>query len=165
MRETVTYLEMTSPDDLDPANEIPTVTLAPATPEIHRALNIRIGEKYLWESVTFTEAQWAEYLTDPNTQTWVIRFDQQNAGLARYAITPPEVEITTFGLAPEFVGRGIGAYALTLTLQKAWELSTTRVWLHTSTLDHPNALPNYQKRGLRPFRVSAKPDKDPGSAE
>ncbi|MFI0454134.1 GNAT family N-acetyltransferase [Actinomadura sp. 6N118] len=158
MQETVTYLEMTSPDDINPADPVPTVTLAPADPETHRALNIRIGERYLWESVTFTEAQWAKYLADPDAQTWLIRSGDENAGLARYAIAATEVEISTFGLVPEFVGRGIGAYALTLTLQKAWEISpnTRRVWLHTSTLDHPNALPNYQKRGLRPFRTEVR---------
>jgi GNAT superfamily N-acetyltransferase len=67
----------------------------------------------------------------------------------------PEVEIETFGLVPEVVGRGIGGHALTLTLQLAWALrpGVKRVWLHTSTQDHPNALPNYQARGLRPYKT------------
>jgi hypothetical protein len=26
------------------------------------------------------------------------------------------------------------------------------VWLHTRTLDHPAALPNYVRRGFQPFR-------------
>jgi GNAT superfamily N-acetyltransferase len=66
-----------------------------------------------------------------------------------------EVEIETFGLLPEFVGKGLGGYALTLGIQQAWELapSVTRVWLHTSTLDHPHALPNYHRRGFRTFRA------------
>jgi len=27
------------------------------------------------------------------------------------------------------------------------------VWLHTCTLDSPNALPNYRARGFRPYRT------------
>jgi len=68
------------------------------------------------------------------------------------------VEITTFGLVPEFVGRGIGGYALTLAVRLAWRLpGARRVWLHTSSKDHPNALPNYRARGFEPFHVEVKP--------
>ncbi|MEU5883300.1 GNAT family N-acetyltransferase [Spirillospora sp. NPDC047279] len=155
MRETVTYLEMTSPDDLVPATPRP-LTLTPATPGTHRALNLRIGTPYRWGTVTFSEPQWAAYLHDPDAHAYVITSGAENAGLARYALAFSEVEVTTFGLVPEFVGRGLGAYALTLTLQKAWSFSPRRVWLHTSTLDHPNALPNYRARGLRPFRTETR---------
>jgi GNAT superfamily N-acetyltransferase len=70
-----------------------------------------------------------------------------------------QVEITTFGLLPEFVGRGLGGHALTLAIRQAWQVGALdaepvrRVWLHTSTLDHPNALPNYRRRGFRPFKT------------
>jgi GNAT superfamily N-acetyltransferase len=58
------------------------------------------------------------------------------------------VEIAYFGLLPAFVGRGLGGYLLTVATERAWELAPPRVWLHTSTLDHPAALPNYLKRGF-----------------
>jgi GNAT superfamily N-acetyltransferase len=66
-----------------------------------------------------------------------------------------EAEIVTFGLLPEFVGRGLGGFALTLGIQQAWALapSVKRVWLHTSTFDHPRALPNYHRRGFRTFKT------------
>lgn len=65
-----------------------------------------------------------------------------------------EAEIVTFGLLPEFVGKGLGGFALTLAVQQAWALapSVSRVWLHTFTVDHPHALPNYHRRGFRTFR-------------
>jgi GNAT superfamily N-acetyltransferase len=63
------------------------------------------------------------------------------------------VEIAYFGLLPDFIGRGWGKYLLTRAVQIAWDLGATRVWLHTCTLDHPAALPNYLKRGFRPLRT------------
>jgi GNAT superfamily N-acetyltransferase len=86
----------------------------------------------------------------------VLSFDGEPAGFVAYDLHPgDEVEIETFGLVPEFVGKGLGGYALTLALRGAWELTPTvaRVWLHTSSADHPNALPNYHRRGLRTFRT------------
>jgi hypothetical protein len=61
-------------------------------------------------------------------------------------------------VVPEFVGRGLGGAALTLGLRRAWELTpgATRLWLHTSSVDHPSALPNYHRRGLRTFRTEGR---------
>lgn len=68
------------------------------------------------------------------------------------------VEIATFGLVPELVGRGLGGPALTLAVRLAWNqvnpddlAPVRRVWLHTSSLDHPRALANYRARGFVPF--------------
>jgi ribosomal protein S18 acetylase RimI-like enzyme len=66
-----------------------------------------------------------------------------------------DIEIETFGLLPEFVGNGLGGFALTLGVRQAWELagSAGRVWLHTSSHDHPHALRNYHRRGFRTFKT------------
>jgi GNAT superfamily N-acetyltransferase len=74
-----------------------------------------------------------------------------------------EVEITMFGLVPEMVGRGFGGHLLTLATQLAWDARlpgdapNRRVWLHTSSLDHPHALTNYERRGFRVFRSERRP--------
>jgi ribosomal protein S18 acetylase RimI-like enzyme len=62
------------------------------------------------------------------------------------------IEIAYFGLLPEFVGRGWGGHLLTRAVETAWEMKPDRVWLHTCTLDHPAALPNYRQRGFRVVR-------------
>jgi GNAT superfamily N-acetyltransferase len=62
------------------------------------------------------------------------------------------VEIAYFGLLPDFIGRGWGKYLLTRAAEAAWQLKPSRIWLHTCTLDHPAALPNYLKRGFRAVR-------------
>ena len=61
------------------------------------------------------------------------------------------VEIAYFGLLPEFTGRGLGGHLLTAAVERAWAPGPERVWLHTNTLDHPAALPNYLKRGFTAF--------------
>ena len=59
------------------------------------------------------------------------------------------VEIVYFGLLDHFTGRGLGGYMLGEAVKHAWAQGASRVWLHTNTLDHPAALPNYQKRGFQ----------------
>ena len=44
----------------------------------------------------------------------------------------------------EYIGKGIGGYALSVAITKSFEKNIKRVWLHTCTLDHPNALKNYK---------------------
>ncbi|WP_207400471.1 GNAT family N-acetyltransferase [Actinomadura roseirufa] len=153
MKTTITYLEMTSSADLVPGRPAP-ITMEPAAPSVTRDLTCRIGVQYQWKSASWTDDQWAAYLNGPH-HSWVLRLTE-DIGLARYAIDGDDVEITTFGLLREWTGRGVGGHALTLVLRKAWELlpDARRVWLHTSTLDHPNALPNYRARGLRPYRTA-----------
>ena len=63
------------------------------------------------------------------------------------------VEISYFGLLPAFIGRGLGKAMLTRAADEAWALGASRVWLHTCTLDAPNALPNYKARGFQEFET------------
>jgi len=63
------------------------------------------------------------------------------------------VEIAYFGLIERFIGRGLGGLMLTRAVAEAWEMGAERVWLHTCTLDSPNALPGYKARGFRPYKT------------
>jgi GNAT superfamily N-acetyltransferase len=53
---------------------------------------------------------------------------------------------------PEFIGQGLGKYFLRWAVERAWEYRPRRLWLHTCTLDHPAALPNYLKAGFVLFK-------------
>ena len=55
-------------------------------------------------------------------------------------------------MTPDFIGRGLGGWLLCQATAIAWAAGATYVWLHTCSLDHPSALPNYRKRGFRPVR-------------
>ena len=77
----------------------------------------------------------------------------------------PEIELSFFGLAPEFIGQGIGAYFLNWTVRRAWEHAPTRLWMHTDTLDHPRALGLYQRMGFVVYeRQAGTADPDPNPA-
>lgn len=159
MTEIVTYVEMTAQDQLNPAAPVPGLTLervdlrSPLVPDVMA----RIGAPYGWKSARRTEQEWAAWLAEhTGRMPWLLRFDGETAGIVCYQLHPgSEVEIETFGLLPEFVGRGLGGFALTLGVARAWQLAlaVSRVWLHTSTRDHPHALPNYHRRGFRTFKT------------
>ncbi|MEV7042006.1 GNAT family N-acetyltransferase [Amycolatopsis sp. NPDC051061] len=154
MEEIVTQLEMTAAEQLNPAPVVDGVALetAGAGPVI-RELHVRIGTPYRWPSASRTDDDWERWLADPGRRYRLVEYRGEVAGAADFEPRPGgDVEITTFGLLPEFVGKGLGGYALTLVVADAWALrGARRVWLRTSTLDHPNALPNYLRRGFRSF--------------
>jgi hypothetical protein len=63
------------------------------------------------------------------------------------------VEVAYFGIVPTEFGKGFGKYLLSCAVRDAWALRPTRVWLHTCTLDHANALPNYVARGFAVYKT------------
>jgi len=150
---------MTAVSQLIPAAPAPGLTLEPVdhgSPLIPGIL-ARIGAAYSWDSTSRTEREWAAWFAGhPDRGFWLLSFEGEPAGMVTCDLHPGgEAEIATFGLLPEFVGKGLGGFALTLGVRQAWALapSVSRVWLHTSTLDHPRALPNYHRRGFRTFKV------------
>lgn len=165
--QTVTYLEMTAPDQLIPGL-VPTaaVTLesvdVTALPLI-RSTGNRIAAPHHWTILEWSDQRWLEVLSSPALRSWIARIDGDAAGLVQLELhSGGDVEIRMFGLVPEFVGRGFGGHLLTLATRLAWEVAgVLRVWLHTSSLDHPHALPNYRSRGFRPFRVEYRPREIP----
>jgi GNAT superfamily N-acetyltransferase len=84
---------------------------------------------------------------------WLLTVESEPAGYFELRREPDgAVEIAYFGLVHPFHGKGLGGHLLTVATQEAWKLGATRVWLHTSTLDHPAALPNYLNRGFEIVR-------------
>ena len=63
-----------------------------------------------------------------------------------------EVELTYMGIFREYFGRKLGGYLLTHALRSGWSHNPNRIWVHTCTLDHPNALKNYIARGMNIFK-------------
>jgi GNAT superfamily N-acetyltransferase len=149
--ETIYYLEMKSRDDLRPAAEPVEVRLQEShDPRVSRSLYANVGGNYNWiERGGWTDRQWSDQLTGPNVETWYAYDSGELAGFFELEMQESNsVEIVYFGLLPEFVGKGLGGAMLSKALLRAWEMGASRVWLHTSSLDHAHALPNYQARGF-----------------
>jgi GNAT superfamily N-acetyltransferase len=159
---TTTFLEMRSPDQLrakccaDPRFRIAEVT----TPlwQFNRFLYCTVGEPYRWfEKRTWTDQQWREYAESPALRTFAAYHDGTPAGYFELRHDDAgDVQIQYFGLLPAFVGKGFGGPLLTSAIREAWKMAPSRVWVHTCTLDHPQALANYQARGMQIYRVETK---------
>ena len=63
-----------------------------------------------------------------------------------------ETELAYLGLFEDYFGKGVGGYALTTAIVKSFEKKIKRMWVHTCTLDHPNAIKNYLARGMKIFK-------------
>ena len=153
-----TYLEMREPAALragrvnDPAVRIEQVHDCP--PSFWRYLYTEVGRAYRWvDRLPWTDAQIREYLEDPAVTLWLMTVSGAPAGY--FELRRDEdgaTEIVYFGLIEEFTGRGLGRHLLTEAVATAWRSGASRVWLHTCSLDHPAALPNYLARGFEVFR-------------
>lgn len=153
-----TYLEMSSPDTLRPAvvpasaPKLERVEECPAS--FFRYLYTEVGRAFHWtDRLTWDDAMIQAHLADPANSLWLLTWRAAPAGYFElHAPGDGTVEIAYFGLLPEFFGRGWGGHLLTRAVDTAWTLGASRVWLHTCTLDHPAALPNYLRRGFRKVR-------------
>jgi GNAT superfamily N-acetyltransferase len=153
-----THLELTEPDQLAPFKlDDPLLRLARVpvcTVELSRRLYREVGEAYHWvDRYRWAEQEWREFVTQPGFGVWILSRDGDLAGF--FELRTEEdgaVEISLFGLVPRFQGKGLGKHLLSCAVETAWAIGATRVWLHTCTLDHPHALPNYHARGFREFK-------------
>lgn len=163
----VTFLEMTSPDQLRPAAPVAGLEIVRATDPAGvdaariRALHDVVATSHHWSSLALSDEQWRRRLEDPDASHWIVTVDGTEIGWASLEVTDDHgVEIASFGLRPEVAGRGYGGASLTELVRRAWtsllppaEHAPTspvgrRVWLHTSSWDHPRALANYLARGF-----------------
>lgn len=161
--EIVTYLEMTSPSDLVPARRSASLQLEPAgkhAAALLRSAYVRVGAPLGWTGRSgWSVADWEEELARPGTEAWVARLGDELIGFVELeAESSGDVGIVVLGLFPEFIGRRLGGMLLTLATDLAWTVSAPdgtparRVWVQTSSRDHPHARQNYEARGFRIFR-------------
>ncbi len=153
-----TYLEMTSPADLvparsaDPALRVEPLAFCPAS--FYRYLYATVGEAWRWiDRLGWSDARLRQHLDRPTVEVDLFSVGGAPAGYFELeSHDDGSVEIAYFGLLPGFLGRGYGKHLLTVAVERAFSKGARRVWLHTCSLDHPVAIPNYEARGFRRFR-------------
>jgi GNAT superfamily N-acetyltransferase len=156
---TTTYLEMRSPDQLNPrtdANGLVAVEAEIKQFRFNRFLYELVGATWQWvDKLSWSDDQWRRFAEADNLRTWLALYRGSPAGY--YELQRQDdgnVEIAYFGLAPGFIGKGFGGYLLSHAITSAWNWQgTRRVWVHTCTLDHPGALNNYRSRGMTVYRT------------
>jgi GNAT superfamily N-acetyltransferase len=167
----VTYLEMLA----RPTREVPPprdglVILHARRPTVayYRFLYDAVGRPWQWLSrLKLSDEELARVIHDPLDEVHVLHVEGVPAGFAELdRRVEGEVELVQFGLMPGFIGQGLGRYFLQWAIDRAWGYGPRRLWLHTCSLDHPNALPTYQKAGFVVFkeeiRVRHPPHDSPG---
>ena len=115
----------------------------------------QVGKKHRWiDRLSWSDEKWINYISNKNLETYIICEFEELVGFFELLNNPElqETEISYFGLLEEYIGKGIGGYALSVAIRKSFEKNIRRVWLHTCTLDHPNALKNYIARGMTIFK-------------
>jgi len=154
------YLEINSIQDLikviEPEGDYSLNLLKPINFQLNKFFYKNIGKKHKWiDRLVWTEAQWIDYVSNKNVKTYVFKFKNNLAGFFELIShdEKKEVEIAYFGLLEEFQNKKLGSYLLFKAIQKSFKGDTNRVWVHTCSLDHKNALNNYIARGMKIFKT------------
>ena len=175
----ITHLEITSKDQwvrrARAGTGIEVRECVVKQPRFNRFLYEYVGGDWRWiDRLVWPAQQWQDYAGNDNLRTFVAykegslagyyELQQQEGGKGSQtrndAFGDPSVEIRIFGLTPEFVGHGYGGSLLDTAIENAFAWGARRIWLHTCTYDHPNALTNYLKSGFKIFKVEEKAPPD-----
>ena len=153
---TVYYLEMHTPASRDvpsPRDGLTVLHVRQPSVAYYRWLYDSVGRDYHWLSRRkLTDAELATVLQDPRNDVYVLHVDGSPAGFCELDRRhPQEIELVQFGLLAEYHGAGLGTWFLQHTINQVCRYRPQRVWLHTCTLDHPAAVPLYQKVGFTMF--------------
>jgi GNAT superfamily N-acetyltransferase len=154
---TITYLEQRARPVLQTPRRPPlkVAILRAESPPAHfyRYMYGIVGDPYNWVSrKRLSDPELTEIIHDPAVHLYILYAQGAPAGLAEVDARDGKiVDLKFFGLAREFHGRGFGRYFLANVIDLCWSLAPERVRLETCTLDHPAALPLYQKLGFTVF--------------
>jgi GNAT superfamily N-acetyltransferase len=163
----VTYLEMR---ERPPRRDVPVPTGAPTLHRLgaadldrYRALYREVGERWLWFSrLVMPAAELQAILADPAVHAYAVHVGGTAVGLLELDFRAAgEAELAFFGVTDAHVGTGLGRWLMKQALTLAWAQPITRLHVHTCTLDHPAAVPFYERSGFRPYARAVEVAPDP----
>ena len=155
------YLQILSNDNLieklKPTKNYKIEILNPSDFQLNKFFYKQIGKKYQWiDRLTWTDNDWIRYVSNHNLKTYVLKKEMDLVGYFELIINNEmnESEIAYLGILEEYFNNGCGGYLLTEAIKKSFQEGVKRVWVHTCSLDHPNAIENYKSRGMKVFKTS-----------
>ena len=153
------YLEINSIKDLNESSKVDEKFSIQylKTPDfqINKFFYKNVGRKHNWvDRLAWTEKQWIDYVSDENVKTYILKDKNEFAGYFELILhnDKNEIEIAYLGLLEEYINQKIGSYLLSFAIKKSFFEKVKRVWVHTCSLDHKNALNNYVARGMKVFK-------------
>ena len=154
------YLEIKSLQDLKkapkPIEDYSINLLDPVNFQLNKFFYKNIGKKHRWtDRLVWSESDWIKYSSDQKVETFILKIKNDLAGYFELIFHSDlqEIEIAYFGLLEEYHNKKLGGYLLSAAIKKSFEnKNLNRVWAHTCSLDHQNALKNYLARGMKIFK-------------
>ena len=152
------YLEISSLEDFKDSfynSDKHSVQLVdPVDFQLNKFFYKNVGKNHHWvDRLVWTEKQWIEYVLDKKVKTYVLKFKEDLAGYFELILNLNEVEIAYLGLLEEYQNQKLGSYLLSSAIKNSFLNKPKRVWVHTCSLDHQNALKNYISRGMKIFKT------------
>ena len=151
------YLEIKSLTDLNESKNILEGYLIqlikPADFQINKFFYKNVGKNHHWvDRLVWTEKQWTDYASNEKVKTYVLKDKADFAGYFELILHQNEIEIAYLGLLEEYQNKKLGSYLLSTAIKNSFLEKPKRVWVHTCSLDHKNALRNYLARGMKVFK-------------
>ena len=126
------------------------------TPDLCKFFYKEVGKDFFWrDRLKWSDQDWLNYINNDFFKLYILKYNNKFAGYYELLYDPKNysMEIAYFGIFKEFYGKGIGGYLLTDAILTSFNQKINKVWVHTCTLDHPNALKNYLARGMKVFKT------------
>jgi GNAT superfamily N-acetyltransferase len=152
----VTYLLMSAPPREVPPKPVgPPLALMRADDiplHYYRYLYRSVGVSWLWfERLLLDDQALAEKVHRKGVEIYVLYGNGAPAGFYELDFRDAErAALLYFGLMPEWLGRKIGPWLLGTAVLEGFSRGARELKVNTCTLDHPAALPLYQRIGFRP---------------
>ena len=153
------YLEISSINDLNeghkPSEDYSLNLINPINFQLNKFFYKNIGKKHKWvDRLIWNEQNWIDYVSSEKVKTYVLKNKDDLVGFFEliFHFEKKEVEIAYFGILEEYQNKKLGSFLLTEAIKKSFDDNINRVWLHTCSLDHKNALNNYIARGMKIFK-------------
>ncbi len=153
------YLELNSLKDLKevkkPSKDYFVKLVNPKDFQLNKFFYKIIGKNCHWvDRLIWTDLEWTNYISDEKLFTYILKYKNEFAGYFELVFNDntKEAEIAYFGILEEYFGKKLGGYLLSEAIKYSFTKHCIRVWVHTCSLDHKNALQNYLSRGMKIFK-------------
>jgi len=153
------YLEIKSINDLvvknQPFNNLYLEKVNPPDFQLNKFFYKEIGKKHSWtDRLVWNDKQWIDYLENSGVSTYILKHNKDFIGYFEQIFDKEKLdsEIAYFGILEEYIGKHLGGYLLSEAIKISFNIGSKRIWVHTCSLDHKNALQNYLSRGMKVFK-------------
>jgi len=154
------YLEINTIHDLKeenkPSGNYSLVSIDSINFQLNKFFYKNIGKNHKWiDRLSWSEEKWINYVSSENVKTYVFKSRDDLVGFFELIFHPEknETEIAYFGILEEYQNKKLGSYLLSEAIKKSFQDNVNRVWVHTCSLDHKNALNNYISRGMKIYKT------------